>query len=199
MGDTCESLDTANCGLRLVNGPIGKSLPRRSLCTFAGCTAPCCTLMCLQSRTFTGAATTKTEDFHADDNGPDLHTHSKHFIDAIEMIAHRTETAMANALRESLTRADEARTLLRALYATEADLLPDLQSKTLTVRLHHRAQQRSDQAVAGLCAELNQTRTVVPRTELRMIFVLATTPHAFTNEITQCESVSSQNLRDQGV
>lgn len=79
---------------------------------------------------------------------------------------------MANFLRESLTRADEARTLLRALYTTEVDLLPDLQNKTLTVRVHHLAQQRSDQAIALLCDELNQTQTVFPRTDLRMIFEL---------------------------
>jgi hypothetical protein len=77
---------------------------------------------------------------------------------------------MANFLRESLTRVDEARTLLRSIYTTEADLLPDYQNKTLTVRLHHLAQHRSDQSVALLCAELNQTETVFPRTDLRMIF-----------------------------
>ena len=77
---------------------------------------------------------------------------------------------MANFLRESLTRADEARTLLRSIYTTEADLLPDYQNKTLTVRLHHLAQHRSDQSAALLCAELNQTETVFPKTDLRMIF-----------------------------
>jgi hypothetical protein len=60
------------------------------------------------------------------------------------MVAYRAETAMANVLRESLTRPDEARTLLCAIYKTEADLVPDYKNKTLTVRLHHLAQQRSD-------------------------------------------------------
>lgn len=50
---------------------------------------------------------------------------------------------MTNSLRESLMRADEARTLMRALYATEADRLLDPLNKTLTVRVHHLAQQRS--------------------------------------------------------
>ncbi len=101
-----------------------------------------------------------------------LSTHSKHFVDAIKMISYRAETAMANSLRESLTHPDEARTLLRALYTTEADLLPDLERKTLTVRLHHLAQQSSDRSIALLCEELNQTETVFPRTDLRMIFEL---------------------------
>lgn len=33
-----------------------------------------------------------------------LSTHSKHFVDAIKMVAYRAETAMANFLRETLTR-----------------------------------------------------------------------------------------------
>lgn len=122
-----------------------------------------------------------------------LSTHSKHFIDAIKMIAYRAETAMANALRASLNRGDEARTLLRALYTTEADLLPDLQRGPLTVRVHHLAQQRSDQAITRLCEELNQTQTIFPRTDLRMIFELGTTQHVTSKECAESESVSSQN------
>ena len=41
------------------------------------------------------------------------------------MIAYRAETAMANLLRETLTRSDEVRSLLRAIYSSEADLIPD--------------------------------------------------------------------------
>ena len=110
------------------------------------------------------------KDLPQDQRFTQLSTHSKHLVDAIKMLAYRAETAMANILRESLTRADEARTLLRSIYTTEADLLPDYQNKTLTVRLHHLAQQRADQSVALLCAELNQTETVFPGTDLRMIF-----------------------------
>jgi hypothetical protein len=135
----------------------------------------------------------EVKDLPEDQRFAQLSTHSKHFVDAIKMIAYRAETAMANCLRENLTRADEARTLLRALYTTEADLLPDLQSKTLTVRLHHLAQQRSDEAIALLCAELNQTQTVFPRTDLRMIFELGA-PHRPTNDPSESASGSSQNL-----
>ncbi|NDP41074.1 MAG: hypothetical protein GZ093_20555 [Rhodoferax sp.] len=112
----------------------------------------------------------KVKDLPEEQRFTQLSTHSKHFVDAIKMLAYRAETAMANFLRESMTRADETRTLLRELYTTEADLLPDLKNKTLTVRLHHLAQNRSDQSIALLCEELNQTKTVFPRTELQMIF-----------------------------
>ncbi len=50
---------------------------------------------------------------------------SECFIDAIKRIANRVETAMSNILRRSMRHQDEARSLLRSLYATEADLLPD--------------------------------------------------------------------------
>ena len=112
-----------------------------------------------------------------------LSTQSKHFVDTLKMVAYRAETAMAHALREHTTQHDEARVRLRALYKSEADLLPDLEAKTLTVRLHHTAQRHMDVAMQKLCEELTATETVFPRTDLRMIFILG----------------SSQNLRDQVV
>jgi prepilin-type processing-associated H-X9-DG protein len=101
-----------------------------------------------------------------------LRTHSKHLVDTIMMIDYRAETAMANILRSVIKRPDEARTLLRALYTTEADLIPDLNAQTLTVRLHHMAQNNSDVAIRKLCDELNATETVFPRTSLRLVLKL---------------------------
>ena len=104
-----------------------------------------------------------------------LSTQSKHLVDTIKMVAYRAETAMANSLREHLKRPDEARRLLRALYTTEADLLPDPDSGTLTVRLHHGANAATDQVIATLCEDLNATKTVFPRTNLRLVMKLGST------------------------
>jgi hypothetical protein len=104
-----------------------------------------------------------------------LSTHSKHLIDTIKMIAYRAETAMANSLREHLKRPDEARCLLRALYTTEADLLPDPAAGTLTVRLHPGANAATDQVIEKLCEELNATDTMFPRTNLRLVLKLGST------------------------
>ena len=101
-----------------------------------------------------------------------LSTQSKHLLDTVKMIAYRAETAMANSLREHLKRPDEARCLLRALYTTEADLLPDPESRTLTVRLHHAANPATDQVIEKLCEELNATETIFPRTNLRLVLKL---------------------------
>jgi hypothetical protein len=65
---------------------------------------------------------------------------------------------------------DEVRTLLRALYKTEADLLPDLEAQILTIRLHHLANVMSDNVIEKLCIQLNATETLFPRTNLRMVF-----------------------------
>ena len=103
-----------------------------------------------------------------------LSTHSKQLLDTLKMIAYRAETAMANVLAPLLARPDEARSLLRAIYTTEADLLPDPQAGTLTVRLHHLANAVSDRAVRKLCDELNSTETLFPRSNLRLILQLGT-------------------------
>lgn len=99
-----------------------------------------------------------------------LATQSKHLIDTIKMIAYRAETAMAHVLREQMSRPDEARTLLRDVYGTEADVLPNDIDKTLTVRLHHLANHSSDAAVLNLCDELNATETKFPGTDLRLVY-----------------------------
>jgi predicted RNase H-like nuclease (RuvC/YqgF family) len=48
-----------------------------------------------------------------------LSTQSKHFIDTIKTIAYRAETAMAQILRQKMTRHDDARSLLRAGSASQ--------------------------------------------------------------------------------
>lgn len=101
-----------------------------------------------------------------------LRTERKHFIDTIKMIAYRAESSMASMLREHLARPDDARSLLRQLFATEADLTPDLKANTLTVRLHHLTQAAHDHAIELLLTELNATQTVFPGTELILVFKL---------------------------
>ena len=79
---------------------------------------------------------------------------------------------MAQILRQNMTRHDDARSLLRAFYNIEVDIVPVPQAKTLTIRLHPLANKSSDHAVTHLCAELNATETLFPGTELRLIYEL---------------------------
>jgi hypothetical protein len=94
----------------------------------------------------------------------------KHFLDTIKMVSYRAETSMASLLQHKLARCDDARALLRQIYATEVDLLPDLKTKTLTVRLHHLTQAAHDNALTYLCDELNATETRFPETDLRLVY-----------------------------
>jgi len=99
-----------------------------------------------------------------------LRTERKHFLDTIKMIAYRAETSLVSVLREHLARSDDARTLVRQIFETEADLLPDGMNKTLTVRIHHLTQAAHDEVLEKLCATLNETQTVFPGTDLTLIF-----------------------------
>ncbi len=96
---------------------------------------------------------------------------SKHLIDTIKMVAYRAETAMVQIVREKMSRKDDARSLLRALYKAEVDLLPDKKTGTLIVRVHHLANRAADEVIRHLCAELNATETVFPATSMRLVYL----------------------------
>jgi len=96
----------------------------------------------------------------------------KRFMDTIKMIAYRAETALADMLREHLTHPDEARALLREVFTADADLLPDEKTGTLTVSLHHLANPLSDRALRSLAIQLNESNTIYPGTQLRLVFKL---------------------------
>jgi len=96
----------------------------------------------------------------------------KRFMDTIKMIAYRAETALASLLREVMARPDDARALLREIFATEANLIPDESAGTLTVALHHLTNRASDEAARFLAEQLNATETLYPGTNLRLIYKL---------------------------
>lgn len=101
-----------------------------------------------------------------------LRTEKKRFVDTIKLLAYRAETNMAYLLRQNMSRTDDARSLLRQVYETEADLKPDLVAKTLTVNLHHLTQAAHDGAISHLCEELNATETIFPGTDLKLVYKL---------------------------
>jgi hypothetical protein len=67
---------------------------------------------------------------------------------------------------------DEARNLLRSLYATEAYLLPDYDRGSLTVRFHQPANNCSAQTIKKFCRELNEAKTKFPGTGLQLVYDL---------------------------
>ena len=97
---------------------------------------------------------------------------SKYFIDVIKLVAYRAETAMVNIARQTMRHQDEARSLLRSLYAMDADILPDYEGGKLTVRLHQPANNCSAIIIDDICRELNATNTEFPGTNLRLVYEL---------------------------
>jgi prepilin-type processing-associated H-X9-DG protein len=104
-----------------------------------------------------------------------LSTESKHLVDTIKLIAYRAESAMASAIKEHIGNKDEARRIVQRICTAEGDIIPDKVLKTLTVRLHHQTCLSQDRAVKKLCEELNETETLFPGTDLKLVFELSTT------------------------
>jgi hypothetical protein len=116
----------------------------------------------------------------------------KQLVDTVKMIAYRAETAMASIVRESLARTDDARSLLRDLFRSEADLLPDVEQQVLRVHVHPMSNPRSNLAIAHLLEHLNAAEFTYPGTSLRLVYSLA-------GEAETPNSVPHQNPADQEV
>ena len=101
----------------------------------------------------------------------------KRLIDTVRMIAYRAETAMTGIVREKLARADDARSMLRDLFRSEADLSPHLQEGVLKVRVHPLANPRSNRAIVHLLEHLNAAAFQYPGTNLRLVYELHGVPH----------------------
>jgi transposase len=116
----------------------------------------------------------------------------KQLVDTVKMIAYRAETAMASLVRESLARTDDARSLLRDLFRSEADLLPDGDQRLLRVQVHPMSNPRSNRAVAHLLDYLNAAEFTYPGTSLKLIYSIA-------GEAEPSNSAPDQNPADQEV
>jgi len=113
----------------------------------------------------------KVKDMPADCRYNKLKAESKLFMNTMRMIVYRAETAVANVLSSSYNRAtEEGRMLVKEIIKNDADLIPDPQNRTLTVRLHSLSTPRANNAVKELCRILNETETPFPGTDLRLVY-----------------------------
>lgn len=101
-----------------------------------------------------------------------VYNERKHFIDTIKLIAYRAETALANTIKQYMTKPAEARTLMNQIFKSDADFYVDSQNNTLQIRIHHLSTNRDSRALAKLCKDLNDTETIFPNTNLRLIYKL---------------------------
>ena len=109
-------------------------------------------------------------DLPADERLQALAEPLRGLLDAVRMIAYRAETRLAAAVAPGLSRPETARTLVKALFHSDASLLPNPAAGTVTVRLLHQASRGQDVSLTPLLEELNQTRTLYPGTDLRLVY-----------------------------
>ena len=101
-----------------------------------------------------------------------LNSSGKQFVDTIKMIAYRAETAMAQIVKGFMLKKDEARAFIRQICMTDADMQPDHQAGILHIRLHTMTNPRNNVYAEKLCQVLNDSETVFPGTNLRLVYSL---------------------------
>jgi hypothetical protein len=98
----------------------------------------------------------------------------KVFLDTIKIIAYRAETALCNIIKKQMASPGQARSLIRKLYASDADIELDKNNAALIVKLHRTNHWADDSVMEYLCAQLNETETLFPTTNLTCQFKLVT-------------------------
>ncbi|MFH0864815.1 MAG: hypothetical protein V1904_01380 [Bacteroidota bacterium] len=107
-----------------------------------------------------------------------LKTESKMLMNVIKMICYRAESAVANWSIPFLSKADdEKRMLVKQIICANADLTPDYENNTLTISLHSLSAPRFNIAAFELSKLLNETETVFPGTNLRLIYKITAFPN----------------------
>ena len=100
-----------------------------------------------------------------------LKTESKLFMNIIKMICYRAESALAALVNPIYVKGkNEKRMLIKQIFNTAADLIPDYENHILTVQLYSLSRPRDNKAVIQLCELLNQSETIFPGTNLKLIF-----------------------------
>ena len=96
---------------------------------------------------------------------------SKKLKNTIVMIDYRAESALYNILAEVYKDAKkDGRQILQEIFTSDADMIPDYQNNILRIRLHSLSTPRANIAANKLCDFLNQTETVFPLTNMRLIY-----------------------------
>jgi hypothetical protein len=105
-----------------------------------------------------------------------LDNESRTLTKIIKMICYKAETAFARLLKPHYKRAeDEIRALVKTIIRTPVNIEVNEEKKELLVTLFPLSNQRSNNAVQKICDTVNQTETVYPGTDLKLMFKIATT------------------------
>jgi hypothetical protein len=94
----------------------------------------------------------------------------KEFLNANRLISFRAEKMLALIICERISEYDKAVLMVRNLWNSPADLVPNPKHETLTVRLHPQTLDGCEEALHHLCSELNPTEPIFPATDLRLVY-----------------------------
>jgi transposase-like protein len=102
-----------------------------------------------------------------------LETEKKRLTDTIKMACYRVETAMMNFIVQSPGfpwSIDEGRSFMKDVFQHPADIIPDHQQRTLTIRFHTMSTWRDNKGLSQLCNVANKEKFLYPGTDLLMVF-----------------------------
>jgi hypothetical protein len=95
----------------------------------------------------------------------------KHLTNLIKMVAYQAESDLLRLVAPHYRRADqEGRTLIQSALASAADL--EVTQTELRVTLASQSSPHRTRAIAALCEELNQTKTIFPGSRLRLCYAI---------------------------
>ena len=87
------------------------------------------------------------------------------------MLSYRAESALYSLLPEVYNNAKkDGRQILKEIFTSCADLIPDYKNQSLYVRLHSLATPRANALAKYLCEVLNNTQSTFPMTNLKLIY-----------------------------
>ena len=114
----------------------------------------------------------KVAELEEDDKLDALPCGEKLLLDIIRMIVYRAECRMMPAVAEVQGKKKRPRSHLAELFQSAADIIPEPKNGILRVRIIGTASRAADATFTGLLEEFNQTRTIYPGTNLRMVYEL---------------------------
>ena len=95
----------------------------------------------------------------------------KHLTNLIKMVAYQAESDLLRLVAPHYRRADqEGRTLIQSALASTADL--QVTQTELRVTLAAQSSPHRTRAIAALCEELNQRKTLFPGSRLRLRYAI---------------------------
>lgn len=90
---------------------------------------------------------------------------------AVLMLAYRAESALLGIISEFCKdTSKDGRMILKEIFTSNADMIPDYENHKLIIRLHSLSTPRANQMVKELCVLLNQTETFFPYTNLLLVY-----------------------------